>query len=296
MNNKRPYNHILKNLFHEPAEEIIPLLWPGYLVEEVLYLEMPDVESIPGERPASELEQGIVDSITPGAKVTKVFKNKWIEHSGHFERAYRFQNPESEKLSFLAIEFQMERDAKMLPYDLLSIVLRVTRYITEEEKTEDEGHGNVKQKKKRETIGKKTYQKGTLMNPNWYVYPMILCPFPQNVPALIREEFFGHPTLTFNFKTLNLWEKDAREFLNSQVSAVFFLLPAMKNADEALLGLAIEQLARKFKDDEQELGRHLTGMNMMLQMSDTMSAEEKLAAQEHLKPFAHLIKDDSHDE
>src|SRR5690348_2979925 len=84
---------------------------------------------------------------------------------------------------------------------------------------------------------------------------------------------------------LKLWEKDAREFLNTHVSATYFLLPVMKNADAALLGLAIEELAQRFQDDDKELGRHLTGLHMMLQLSDLMPEEEKLVAQEHLKRF-----------
>lgn len=66
----------------------------------------------------------------------------------------------------------------------------------------------------------------------------------------------------------------------------------MKNADATLLGLAIEELAQRFKGDDMELGRHLTALSMMLQRSEVMSDEEKLAAPEHLKRFAHLIKDD----
>ena len=51
--------------------------------------------------------------------------------------------------------------------------------------------------------------------------------------------------LTFNFRKIGLWEKDAREFLNMHESAIYFLLPAMKNADATLLWLAIEDLAQR---------------------------------------------------
>jgi hypothetical protein len=34
----------------------------------------------------------------------------------------------------------------------------------------------------------------------------------------------------------------------------------------------------------------------MLQMSETMTDEQKLLVQEHLRPFAHLIKNDPQDE
>ncbi len=51
MNGKRPYKHILKNLFHEQATEIIPLLLPEYRVEQVLDVEMPELKLLfaPGD-------------------------------------------------------------------------------------------------------------------------------------------------------------------------------------------------------------------------------------------------------
>jgi len=136
----------------------------------------------------------------------------------------------------------------------------------------------------------------TGLNQAYYVYPAALCPFPQAVPAPIRDTFQGQVMLAFNFMLLSLWEKDAREFLNTRVSAIYFLLPAMKNADATLLGLAIEELAQRFQGDDAGLGRHLTGLYLLLQRSETMSDEEKLAAQEHLKRFTHLIKDDPYEE
>jgi hypothetical protein len=36
MSAKRPYKHILKNLLHEQAGEIIPLLLPGFQVVQAL--------------------------------------------------------------------------------------------------------------------------------------------------------------------------------------------------------------------------------------------------------------------
>src|SRR6185437_14552633 len=49
MDNKRPYNDLLKNLFHEQAAEIVPLLLPDYHVEAVYDIEMPDIKSTPLE-------------------------------------------------------------------------------------------------------------------------------------------------------------------------------------------------------------------------------------------------------
>ena len=286
MNDKRPYTHILKNLFHEQAEELIPLLLPGFFVKQVLNIELPELRTIETDEQPGELEQGLVGLVVPEAKLLSVIKTEWIEHSGKFERAYRVHSPETDKPSYLLIEFQTERDDEDLPRRLLSHFARVNIYVKEnvvQEEDEDEG----KHKGKRN---------GKVINQEYYVYPEVLCPFPTSVPAHIRDEFRGRVTLSFDFLVIGLWEKDAREFLNTHVSASYFLLPAMKNADAALLTLAIEELAQRFQNDDRELGRHLTGLSLMLRQSEVMSEEEKLVAQEYLKRFSHLIKDDPSEE
>ena len=163
----------------------------------------------------------------------------------------------------------------------------VNRYVDNDTEQEDEDA-------EQEDENVEDEQKGTIRIT--YVYPVVLCPFPQAVPAPIHDTVAGKVVHIFNFEVLGLWEKDAREFLNMHVSAIYFLLPAMKNADATLLGLAIEELAQRFQNDDIELGRHLTGLHLLLQQSDTMSEEEKLAAQEHLKRFMHLIKNDPYED
>ena len=277
MNSKRPYNHILKNLFHEQATEIIHLLLPGYRVEQVLDVEMPDLKSTEMEGPPGELEQGLVGLALPEARVVNVYKTEWIEHSGNFERAYRVQNTETDKPTYLVIEFQTEREDEDLPRRLMSNYATVNRYAFKDVEREDK-------------------HEGTILHTGYYVYPAVLCPFPQAVPAPIRDTFQEEVMLAFNFMIVGLWEKDARESFNTHVTATYFLLPAMKNADATLLGLAIEELAQRFQRDDMELGRHLTGLSLLLQQSEMMSEGEKLVAQEHLKRFTHLIKNDPYEE
>jgi hypothetical protein len=272
-NKKRPYKHLLKNLFHEQATEIIPLLWPDYEVKRVLDVEMPDLKSTPIEGPVSPLEEGLVGIALPGAKVVGAYKTEWIEHSGNFERAYRVYHPEKKRLIYLVIEIQCEPEDEELPRRLLCTFVRINRYADED----GEKDFNVVQDER----------KGTVSISGYYVEPVVLCPFPQGVPAPIR-----NVSLEFNFHTLGLWEKDAREFLNRQISAIYFLLPVMKNADAHLLGQAIEQLVQRFPDDPLELGRHLTGLNLLMHQSETMSEEEKVAAEKLLKPFTHLLIED----
>ena len=89
MNNKRPYTHILKNLFHEQATEIIPLLLPEYQVEQVLNIELPELKSTYIEGSPGKFEEGLVELALPGATLLGVYQTEWIEHSGNFERAYR---------------------------------------------------------------------------------------------------------------------------------------------------------------------------------------------------------------
>src|SRR5690348_1111441 len=119
MNGKRPYKHILKNLFHEQAAEIIPLLLPKYRVQQVLDVELPDLISTELEGPPGELEQGLVKLALPEAEVLKAYKTEWIEHSGNFERVYRVRSTETDKPTYLVIEFQTEREDEDLPARLL---------------------------------------------------------------------------------------------------------------------------------------------------------------------------------
>ena len=283
MNAKRPYKHILKNLLHEQADEIIPLLLPGFQVKQVLDVEMPELKTTLIDGPPNDFDQGVAGLALPEATVTDVYETEWIEHSGDFERAYLVHTGETDKLCYLVFELQLERDDEDLPLQLLSTYARMLSY-TVKDVAEDAG-----QEDRDEEHDKLVLQVGKQKHS---IYPYMICPFPEAVPADIRDEFDGEVNLAFNFLKIKLWEKDAREFLNTHVIATYFLLPAMKNADAPLLRLAIEELAVYFRHDVKELGRHLTGLHMMLQLSDTMPEEEKLATQEHLKRFAHLIKND----
>ncbi len=286
MGSKRPYTHILKNLFHEQATELIPLLLPGFQVERVIDVEMPELKStlVESSPHHHDLEEGIVKLVMPEAEITGVYQTEWIEHSGKFERAYRVHNPEADLPTYMVIEFQTERtepEDKELPRHFLSIYARVLRFAHKDIK-QDGPHVEEQEEDEQEQ--------------KYYVYPEIICPFPHNAPIPLRETFAGRVIHEFNFLTILLWEKDAREFLNTHISASYFLLPAMKNADATLLKLAIDELAQQFCNDDKELGRHLSGMSLLLQQSEVMAEEEKLAAQEYLKQFAHLITHDPSEE
>lgn len=282
MKSKRPYTHILKNLLHEQAIEIVPVLLPELQVEQVLDIEMPELKSTPIEGPPSEFHKGLANLAMPGVEVVQAYKTEWIEHSGRFERAYRVRSEDSDEPTVLMFEFQMERDDEDLPRRLLAnfatVMRKVKEYFPEDEHVVQYESGN----------------RGTVSA--YDVYPEVLCPFPSSIPEHIRDEIGGRVMLEFKFRRILLWEKDAREVLNMHASVAYFLLPAMKNADADLLALAIGELAQRFQGNDAELGRHLTGLNFMLGMSETMPDEQKLLVQEHLKSFAHLIKDDTHDE
>jgi len=286
MGSKRPYTHILKNLFHEQATELIPLLLPGFHVERVMDVEMPELKStlVESPRPDHDLEQGIVQLVMPEAQITGVYQTEWIEHSGKFERAYRVHNPEANLPTYMVIEFQTERtepEDKELPRHFLSTYARVLRFANEDIKQDSPPVEEQEEDKNKQ---------------KYYVYPEIICPFPHNAPVPLRETFFGRVIHEFNFLTILLWEKDAREMLNTHVSASYFLLPAMKNADAPLLKLAIEELEQRFQGDDRELGRHLSGMNLLLEQSEIMGEEEKQTALSYLQRFAHLITHDPHEE
>ncbi len=284
MKGKRPYKHILKNLFHEQATEIIPLLRDGWRVTQVLDIELPTLKTTELEREPSDTEQGLTNLVLPGAQVTGIIQTEWIDHSGQFERVYRVQNSETNKPAYLTVEVQTSPDdtkdlANRLLLTNVHMLSVASEDVAEDDATEEEDEA--------------IHTEGTLLNKGYFVYPDALCLFPQHVPEDIISTFQGKVLMEFHFRRLCMWEKDAREFLNTHASAIYFLLPVMKNADASLLGLAIEELAQKFLDNDEELGHHLTGLNLLIQLSETLSQEEKEATQEHLQPFSHLIKNES---
>ncbi|HEY3991874.1 MAG TPA: hypothetical protein VGM01_03235, partial [Ktedonobacteraceae bacterium] len=311
MGNKRPYDDLLKNLFHEQAAKIVPLFLPDFHVEEVYDIEMPDLKSFPLERPPTPLEEGLVGLAMPQAQVVQVYRTEWVEHSGTYERAYRITNSETDKPCFLVVEVQTKVEennhlANHLLSNFVSIDLHIhdTILATDDdedttEEQEDESAKIAPPQREPENPQKNIFRvkvtadsaveannagepdaadavndetgeeddfwgnwekeeegKGTIINEGYYNYPFALCPFSSQVPQPIRNEFMGRVMLAFNFKTINLWEKDAREFLNSHAYAVYYLLPTMKNADATLLKLAIAELAQHFQDNEAELARH----------------------------------------
>lgn len=282
MNPKYPHQHVLKNLLHEQAIEIVPLLLPQFQVKQALDIEIPELKSTEVARSPDELEEGVVGLALPEAKVVGVYDTEWIQHSGNFERVYRVQNAKTNLPTYLLIEFQIEREDKDLPGRLLVNFSQTNLYVLD-----DVAERNTKAKR----TGASTSERR-----GYDIYPYVLCPFPTSIPAPVREEFMGEVIMSFNFLYINLWEKDAREILNAHATSAYFLLPAMNNADATLLGLAIAELAQRFQSDDNGLGRHLTGLALMLQQSEMMSNEEKVIAQEYLKPFVHLIKAEPYEE
>ncbi len=316
MASKRPYTHILKNLFHEQAQEIVPLLIPNFRVEGSFEVELPEFESAPRATPPGPMEEGLVNIILPEATVVGSYAARLIEESGHFERVYRVQDSGKNGLRYLAVQFQTDHEPRKLPFDLLQTMLEVemSREDASDEPViyhnDDDEEFNLTNEIQRAAHrgdspeNEKSfaeYEKRKAAKPRGthttvYIDPVIICPFPSAIPAPIHSELHGVVLMEFSFDRIDLWEKDAREFLNSRVSASYFLLPCMKNVDAALLKLAIEELAHRFQDNDLELGRHLTGMNLFLEGSETMTEEEKQAAQVHLQRFAPLMKHDSMDE
>jgi len=285
MQNKKLYKHILKNLFHEQAIEIIPLLRPGWQVTQAFEIELPTLKTKEVKREPTDIEKGLTSLALPGAEVTGVIQTEWVEHTGHFERVYRVRNPETNKPAYLIADVQTAADdaeelAKRLLLTSVNLLSVAHQDVAEKnDLEEDEGEN----------------REGTLLNKGYFVYPDALCLFPQSVPEDIVETFRGQVIMEFHFEKLRIWERDAREFLNTHATTIYFLLPVMKNADAALLGIAIGELAQKFSDNETDLGRHLTGLNLLIQLSETMAQEEKLAVQAHLYSFKHLIKSETDD-
>ncbi len=315
MTSKRLYTHILRNLFHEQAAEIVPLLMPRFRIEGTFEVELPSLESTPRATSPSDIEEELVGMALPGATVVESYDTTLIEQSGQFERVYRVQDSDSNDSRYLIAQFQTDHETRELPFDLMQTMLQVEMNMEDAADppvvydNDDDDEFNLQNELQRAANKGNTpedeksaadYEKRKAAKPRGthvtsHIYPVIVCPFPSAIPAPIRSELFGVVLMQFQFKRVDLWERDAREFLNIHASATYFLLPCMKNADATLLHLAIEELVQRFQGNDLELGRHLTGMNLLLQGSETMAEEEKQAAQVHLQRFAQLITHDSTD-
>jgi len=78
-----------------------------------------------------------------------------------------------------------------------------------------------------------------------------------------------------------MWEKDAREVVESQQRCLYYLLPTMKHATVDLLTRAVREMHEY--DDQAQFRRHLAWFQTMLGRTTTISQQDKQKIKEVLK-------------
>jgi len=94
--------------------------------------------------------------------------------------------------------------------------------------------------------------------------------------------------VTFRFRTLRLFEEDARKYVDDHVICMYALLPTMQNVDHVLLKLAMDELVEFYREDHVALSRLFVWMEIFLNRTDTVSDVEKSKILEGLNMYDRL--------
>jgi hypothetical protein len=121
------------------------------------------------------------------------------------------------------------------------------------------------------------------------VISIIIYPFRTTVatsPFCVKDE--EEEFVTFRFRTLRLFEKDARKYVDDHVLCMYALLPTMQNVDHVLLKQAMDELVEFYSEDEVALSRQFVWMEIFLNRTDTVSDVEKSKILEELNMYDRL--------
>jgi hypothetical protein len=94
--------------------------------------------------------------------------------------------------------------------------------------------------------------------------------------------------LTFHFKTLPLFEQNAEDFVRQHQTAMYPLLPTMKNVHAKLISQVLQELTELYRDDQATLAQQLIWMQLLLERTDTVPDVEKEKIEEMLDFFEEL--------
>jgi len=97
--------------------------------------------------------------------------------------------------------------------------------------------------------------------------------------------------LTFRFRTLALFELDAEEFVRQHHTAMYPLLPTMKNVHDELIGQVVQELVELYREDEVSLSQQIVWLKLLLERTDTVPPLEKAKIKERLSMFDQLFEE-----
>jgi len=97
--------------------------------------------------------------------------------------------------------------------------------------------------------------------------------------------------LTFRFRTLALFELDAEKFVRQHHTAMYPLLPTMKNVHERLIDQVVQELVELYREDEVALSQQIVWLKLLLERTDTVPPLEKEKIKERLSMFDQLFEE-----
>jgi hypothetical protein len=124
------------------------------------------------------------------------------------------------------------------------------------------------------------------------VISMVIYLFKAKTPAPPLRELSGtDEILTFHYRVLEMWNFDARHYLQQHLVSMYTLLPTMNHADAAVLLQAHAELVEYYQKDATDLkDRHLW-FQTFLQRTTTVSEQEKQKVRKRLDVFDQLLEE-----
>jgi hypothetical protein len=124
------------------------------------------------------------------------------------------------------------------------------------------------------------------------VISMIIYPFrttiaqsPLEIKSSLLSESGNGKLLTFHFLTLPLFTRKAEDYLQKHLTCMYPLLPSMEGANAEIMAQAMEELASPHRGDEVSLSQQFIWMELLLERTTMLTAEEKQKIQGSFKMY-----------
>ncbi len=125
------------------------------------------------------------------------------------------------------------------------------------------------------------------------VISIIVYPFRTTIAESPLQEMSGtEELLTFHFRVLPLYTRNAQQYVQDHVIAMYPLLATMQDADDTLLLQAIDELVEYYKYSESKLARRLLWLGTFMRRADTVMPKHKHKVEERLSMFNDLLEHD----
>jgi hypothetical protein len=118
------------------------------------------------------------------------------------------------------------------------------------------------------------------------VISLIVYPFRTTVAVSpLRLERGEKEMLTFHFLTLPLFDAQVEQYIQEHITCMYPVLPTMKGANARIIAQAMTELAALYREDEVSLSQQFIWMELLLERTTTITAEEKAKIQEGIKMY-----------